>query len=278
MFFISEIMDSRESTVYAAPALEKGLDILELLAGASGGLTQKEIAARLDRSTGEIFRMLEVLQRRGFLARDGRDGSYRLTLRLFEMAHRHPPTKRLLTVALPVLNDLARTIGQSAHMSVHHDGRLLVVAQSESSEPMSFSVRLGAHFPFQGDRVSTWVLTAFAAEEDRMELTVRMLDGARDRRAVERRLADIRRRGYSETPSDTIKGIVDLCFPIFDHSGAAVAAVTVPYLMQRDVRARLGEARAALGNAAQTISEGLGAPRRAVEKSPPARRRPIASA
>ena len=50
---------------YAAPALDKGLDILEALAAQPGGLTQAEIAAALQRSVGEIFRMLETLLRRG---------------------------------------------------------------------------------------------------------------------------------------------------------------------------------------------------------------------
>ena len=52
---------------YTAPALEKGLDILELLADAGEGLSQNQVAARLGRSVGEIFRMLEVLERRGWL-------------------------------------------------------------------------------------------------------------------------------------------------------------------------------------------------------------------
>ena len=46
---------------YKAPALAKGLDILELLASANDGLTQVEIGKLLGRTTSEIFRMLVVL-------------------------------------------------------------------------------------------------------------------------------------------------------------------------------------------------------------------------
>ena len=42
---------------YAAPALEKGLDLLEALAEAPGGLGQRELAERVNRSVGEVFRM-----------------------------------------------------------------------------------------------------------------------------------------------------------------------------------------------------------------------------
>ncbi|HTE93342.1 MAG TPA: helix-turn-helix domain-containing protein [Bradyrhizobium sp.] len=43
-----------------APALDKGLDLIEALAAESGGLSQKQIAERVGRSAGEIFRMLGV--------------------------------------------------------------------------------------------------------------------------------------------------------------------------------------------------------------------------
>jgi len=52
-------MDDSEDERYRAPALDKGLDILELLAGVDGGLTQAEIAKKLDRSPNEFYRMLD---------------------------------------------------------------------------------------------------------------------------------------------------------------------------------------------------------------------------
>ncbi len=77
---------------YTAPALEKGLDILEALAETQDGLTQQEVAFALRRSVGEIFRMLEVLRRRGWVSRDPDTGRHALTTRMFELSHRHPPT------------------------------------------------------------------------------------------------------------------------------------------------------------------------------------------
>src|SRR5215472_10472639 len=53
---------------YAAPALEKGLDILELLGRQRDGLTKSQLARSLDRSASEIFRMLVCLEQRGYVA------------------------------------------------------------------------------------------------------------------------------------------------------------------------------------------------------------------
>ena len=67
---------------YSAPALEKGLDVLEILAAQPHSLSLQEIANRLQRTSNELFRMLDVLVRRGYLSRLP-DSTYALTLRLF---------------------------------------------------------------------------------------------------------------------------------------------------------------------------------------------------
>ena len=55
------------SEKYSAPALSKGLDILELLATQPAGLKKTEIAAELGRTVNELYRMLAVLESRGFV-------------------------------------------------------------------------------------------------------------------------------------------------------------------------------------------------------------------
>ena len=61
------LVDTDRKT-YAAPALEKGLDILEMLCRSDHPLSQKEIAAQLDRSVGEIYRMLTCLVSRNYVS------------------------------------------------------------------------------------------------------------------------------------------------------------------------------------------------------------------
>jgi len=254
--------DDGTAVAYTAPALEKGLDILELLAGAGEGLSQTAIAQRLERSATELFRMLAVLERRGYVVRQG-DGGYRLTLRLFELAHQHPPLKRLLSVALPAMQDLAAATRQSNHLVIHFARRILVVAQVDSPEPMGFAVRLGAHFPFRPDRASSRVLSAFQPEAMQRELVAELLaNGSRARSAarVRAELAAIASQGFYMAPSDTAQGVTDLCAPVFDHSEGAVAALTVPYLRQRDVAVSVAAARQSLLATVRRISAGLGAP------------------
>ena len=73
---------------YPTPALEKGLDILELFAHEPAGLTKSDVARRLNRTVSEIFRMLLCLEERGYIGRAEDDDRFRLSLKIFRMAGR----------------------------------------------------------------------------------------------------------------------------------------------------------------------------------------------
>jgi DNA-binding IclR family transcriptional regulator len=237
---------------YAAPALEKGLDILEALAAEPEGLSQQVLAARLGRTVGEIFRMLEVLVRRGYVVRDAASARYALSLKLFDLSHRHPPTRRLLEAALPEMRRLADATRQSVHLSVRNGSQLLVLAQVEGFADMGFSVRPGSSYPFRADRTSARVLAAFAAPEESTALAAMLGRGTAGG------LARIRAAGVLKIPSDTIAGVTDVCAPVHDASGAAVAALNLTWLARRgEVRGAKGAVGAVRG-AAEAVSHALG--------------------
>ena len=76
---------------YSAPALEKGVDIIELLADAETGLTISEISHRLKRRMSELFRIIVVLERRNWLQKDPESARYSLSYHLLRVAHRGTP-------------------------------------------------------------------------------------------------------------------------------------------------------------------------------------------
>src|SRR5581483_7207392 len=98
--------EERSERRYRAPALEKGLEILELLASEAGSMPISAIAQRLGRSTNELFRMMQVLQYRGFIQQEP-GGGYRLTDKLFSLGMEQPRTRNLLEIALPAMRQLA---------------------------------------------------------------------------------------------------------------------------------------------------------------------------
>lgn len=246
---------------YSAPALEKGLDILEQLAQGGQGQSLLQLASSLGRSASEIYRMLEVLVDRGYLKR--RNSGFTLTLKLFELGMQSLPMRDLSQIAAVQMHEVAQRTRQSLHLSMHQDQRLIVVACVHTPEPLGFSVRLGSHFPFRPDRTSARVLTAFAPPEIAAWMIEEMqCNSAPEKlnlRSLKLKLETIRRRGYEQSKSDTVPGITDMAFPIFDnvHPGA-IASLNMPYLKQRDATMTLVQAREVLQTAAQSITDQMG--------------------
>src|SRR5690348_9010530 len=90
-----------EIVTYRAPALEKGLDVLELLAGQQGGLILSQIAHSLERSVQEVYRVVVSLERRGYVTRRPPSDEFFLSMKLFDLACNYPPTRILLDAAQP---------------------------------------------------------------------------------------------------------------------------------------------------------------------------------
>ncbi|WP_293996281.1 IclR family transcriptional regulator [Sphaerotilus sp.] len=249
-----------EARAYAAPALEKGLDILEMLCRSEQPLTQKDIAQRLGRSVGEIYRMVACLVNRDYVTLVD-ENTYGVTTKLFELSHVYPPTHRLLFEATPIMQRLASELDQSCHLTVYGQGKQVVLCKVDTPSGMGFAVRAGAELDVLIS-ASGRVLLAFQDEETR-KLHIEESLQRRPEQAdpqIDSTLAAIRMAGYESIPSVQVRGLYAVSFPVLDAQGRAVAALTVPYAERIDQlrRKSIPEVTAALGLAARKLSSRIG--------------------
>jgi DNA-binding IclR family transcriptional regulator len=247
-------------TTYAAPALEKGIDILELLASAPEGLTSTEIAQRLGRSLSEIFRILVVMERRNWLHKSPQTDRYRVSYRVLENALRATPVQALSAIAAGVMYELSYAVVQSCHMAVVSDTSILIVLQQDSPAHSGFSVRLGTHCDALAS-CSGHVLLAFS-DPPTVEKVLGTLAAVSAAKldAFRSRLAIVRERGYEIKPSSRSVGVTDIGYPIFGFDGRIHAALTIPFLTVIDgsQQVDIEHARKHMERAASKISNGLG--------------------
>ena len=137
-------MSQKDKPSYFVPALEKGLDVLEFLASASGPQTLTELARALDRSSSVLFRIIDALEKRAYITRDPVSGAYHLTLKLYELAHTHSPVDQFLKAATLPMRALADKIHESCHLSVLAHGKLVLVAEELSPDRVRISVEVGS--------------------------------------------------------------------------------------------------------------------------------------
>ncbi|PCI53792.1 MAG: hypothetical protein COB36_11770 [Alphaproteobacteria bacterium] len=247
---------------YTAPALEKGIDIIEYMTDQTHGLTMSEISQGLKRSVGELFRMVVVLEQRGYLNFDTASEEYSLTLKMFDIAHRNVPISKLTGAAIPVMQSLVRELRQSCHMTVYHDGKCMVIAQKESPGPSGFNVRLGVEVQLL-QSCSGHVILAFSDDTARKFMLSEC--PATVRRSIKKAalkdiLDKVKENGFECMDSAITHGVKDIGFPVFNHMGEVVAALTVPFLERIDGSQRIDidDAIDRLGTAVEEISRAMG--------------------
>lgn len=222
---------------YRAPALDKGLDIVELLSDYADGLTLGEIARDLDRSQSEIYRMLTTLVRRGYVVRSSEDDRFSLSLKMFAISQRHAPISRLLEVATPKMRALTRRAWQSCHIAMENNGDIVIVASAESPGNWALGLRVGTMVGL-ANTGSGRTLAAFRSDGEVEEIVARhrlaVGEPEIDKAVFRENLVRIRDWGFERMPSETAVGITNMSYPVLNHKGRSVAAVTCPFLERID--------------------------------------------
>ncbi|WP_209010790.1 IclR family transcriptional regulator [Labrenzia sp. PHM005] len=226
-----------KSDKYRAPALDKGLDILELLANSAGGLNQAEIAKALDRTTNENYRMLDTLVRRGYVTRTPEGDRYMLSLKLLVLANQHPPRRRVLDIAEPLMRALCLEAEQSAQLAQWQDGDIVIVSSYSAPGNWRQSLRTGSIIGLYNTG-SGRVLAAFQSSDQQLQMIRghQLVKGevALEEAAFIADLAKLRAKGCAVEASGTVRGTTNISFPILDPSGSAIAALTCPYIERID--------------------------------------------
>ncbi|MCM2274090.1 MAG: helix-turn-helix domain-containing protein [Candidatus Didemnitutus sp.] len=228
----------------AVPALSRGLDVVEHLASTGASTTLSQLARNMGRSVSEIQRTVGCLLERGYLVRDDA-GVLRLSSKLYRLAQAHPPHRELLARAYPAMADYARTTGESVHLAILAEGKLLLVAEAPGTGLARVSLQLGAVLDPELT-VSGRLLLAF---------TPPALSGVtRIAPAVAKKIQAIRAQGHEFSESDYVEGILDLGVPILTPEGEAIAALTTSWLPLRKAKVRWTELLPPLQECARRIA------------------------
>ena len=249
---------TRPETKYRAPALEKGLDILELLSSIDTPIAMPQIAAELNRSKSEIFRMTAVLENRGYIERVKGTENFVVTNRLFAIGIQNPAKRNLIEAAGAPMRELAESINQSCHLAVASGNQIVVIYSTEAIGYISFSVKIGHRLPLL-ESASGRTLLAFQASDTQEDWLKFESDKAK-RAAYRRRVTVIQNRGYEQAASEVVSGILDISAPILGEPGQVpIASLTMPLVKHLKLKEEQRAAVRAVCETAGEISRQLGA-------------------
>ena len=248
----------------AIPALERGLDVLEHISASARGATAIELieATRVPRAT--LYRIVAVLAARGLITAGATaPPRYVLGPALVRLARDAPPQVDLASIAQPIMNALATRLGETIKLVVRVETEALTIAISHSGNNVPILSRVGTRLPlYLGasqrlllSRAPPSILDAVAKGpmERRASRTITTA------RLLRRDVKALRDRTWASTESEAIEGLGAVAALINDASGTAQAALVAVYICGKKSARRLREIREATIDAADEISQRLGA-------------------
>jgi sugar lactone lactonase YvrE/DNA-binding IclR family transcriptional regulator len=215
-----------------AAALAKGLHLLEVIGDFETPPRFKDLQTRTGLSKGTLARMLNTLVLFRLVRHEESDATYRLGHRLFELAHRVWENFDLRGAAAPVLDRLAEDMSETVAICSIDGEEILYIDHRSRGGAFGFRIEVGRRAPLHCTAGGK-VLLAFAAPHeqrallDRLQLIRHSDRTITDRDALVAELALIRARGYSVSISEHVPGVSSAAAPIFDHTGKAIAAISV---------------------------------------------------
>jgi DNA-binding IclR family transcriptional regulator len=246
---------------YAVPALDKGLEVLETLAGSPAPQSLSEIARRMGQTPSGVFRLLSCLERRSYVIRDPASGQYNLSLKLFELAHTHSPLERILSASGKPMRELAQSVNESVHLSTLNHGRLVVLLDVGSPFRVRFAHEVGAQFPPLLTNSGRLLLAYLSPEELAEHLAkdpeyAALTDAARQ--VFHEELKKIRRNRYAISSSEERAGMKDLAVLVGNPAIGTTAALAIACLSGGKDKADIARLLTALHECAAKITNALG--------------------
>src|SRR5438309_3233240 len=224
-------MAVRPKRNYDITALQRGLRLLHLFSESPRGLTAKQVAALSRLPVSTVHRFLANLVTAGFLNRDP-EGTHHLGIACFSIGQAAVGQLDIRRLSLPYLRELNQSTRETIHLTVRHGLSAVYVEKLDSPEPLRIHSRIGAAVPLHCTAVGKVMLAYMSPEEQKKilpQLEFRRLtaNSIGSLQELQTHLQKVRKNGYACDLEEYEPHIRCIAAPIWDHSGAVNASVSI---------------------------------------------------
>lgn len=211
-------------------SVDRALEILTLLAEHES-LGVSEIARHLDVHRSTAFRLLATLEARDFVEQESHRGAYRLGFSVLRLSTSVTARMDLSKIAQPICDELTAEANETSNVAILDQDAAVNITQSSSSHVVGVTQQyVGRRTPLHATSTGK-VLMAFQAEgPDALipdVLEVYTPDTITDRDLLAAHLAEARERGWATSVREWESEMNAISVPVFDASGALVAALSL---------------------------------------------------
>lgn len=208
--------------------VERTLMLLEVLAEQNIPLSLTKISRLGKLSISTTYRLLNTLNRNGFVERDKTTGFYKLGLKAFLIGNAALKSMELRQIALPYLNHLSQSIHESVYLGILTNQNVIYSDCVKTSGPIQIGVQTGVPLPAY-QTSSGRLLLAFLTSTERNEL-IELFYKDRlipDRDLFLEELEQIKTQGYAAGSNETMGQIREISVPVFNYLKNCTGSISI---------------------------------------------------
>ena len=248
---------------YHIPNLKRALDVFELLAKNTGGLTLSEISAETKYSKNSIFRIVCTLQDCGYVLKEGDGRKIVMSRKLAALGYAGFGESNIVEKSMDVIRAMRDEFGESAMIGTLLQEDCVLLEQAPGRHPFKFLGEIGMRIPSLASAPGKAIFAFLPKDElkTRVEkLTFKIYnDNTISNKADFYKEMDvIRETGYSLDRGEEIAGVHCIGAPIFNSHGYPIAAVWITGPRERLPETKFVEVGKSIRAYADKISERLG--------------------
>jgi len=254
------------SKPYKVHSLERGLDLIEILAYGVPEKSLTELSQKAGFSLSTTHRILNALKSRGYVEQNPETLKYKLTFKFFEIGNIVVRHLNLREEAIPILTSLAEKTGETAYLIILDKDKALCLERIDGHHYVQvLFLKVGERMPLNigaGPRV----LLAYLPDEeiDRIikeeGLACWTEKSITDPEKLKEDLRKIRKQGYALSFEDVTEGAAALGAPVRNWEGKVIAAISISGLSSHFAEEKLPPLIDAVKSAAEKLSQRLNAP------------------
>jgi DNA-binding IclR family transcriptional regulator len=224
--------DAEDRQRVGVQSLGRAFAILEEVARHRDGIGLADLSKRVGLHNSTTFHLVKTMVSLGYIRQEKESKRYRVGRPLFALAASSLDEIEMVSVATPVLEDLARETGESSHFAVRMGDSVVVIARTGGPGAFQLTDRVGVVRPAHCTALGKVILASLRDDQLRRFLERVELAPSTDKSITEipvllREIDEVRRSGIAFDDGEFNLEVRCVAVPVTDFTGQTVGALGI---------------------------------------------------
>lgn len=245
-------------------SIARAFSILEEVARNREGIGLADLSKRVGLHNSTTFHLVKTMVTLGYIRQLKDSKRYRVGRPLFALASSTLDEIEMVSMATPVLEDLARETGEASHFAARVDDTVVVIARTPGPGAFQLTDRVGVVRPAYCTALGKIILAALRPEQferylKRVDLKPLADKTITDPQRLRKEIEEVRRAGIAYDDGELNNEVRCAAMPVRDFSGQVAGAIGISGPIWRLSIQMLQSRAKSIAIAAEELSKAFGA-------------------